>query len=207
MATHSSVLAWRIPRKGEPGGMPSVGWHRVGNNWSDLAAASAVSVKLYLTVVLTCISLMISESHSVVSEYLSEYVSEYLSKYLRPHRLFNLWNSPGQNTGMGTFPISRGSSQPRDQIQVSHIAGRYFTSWATGEAKNTGVGSLSLLQGNFSTQESNQGLLHCRRILYQLSYQGSPVISDVEHLFMCLSASCISLEKCFSDSVFLIGLS
>ena len=35
--------------------------------------------------------------------------------------------------------------------------------------KNTGVGSLSLLQGNFLTQESNQGLLHCRRILYQLS--------------------------------------
>ena len=43
-----------------------------------------------------------------------------------------------------------------------------------GEAKNTGVGSLSLLQRIFPTQESNQGLLHCRRILYQLSYQGSP---------------------------------
>ena len=40
--------------------------------------------------------------------------------------------------------------------------------------KNTGVGSLSLLQGNFQTQESNQSLLHCRRILYQLSYGGSP---------------------------------
>ena len=40
--------------------------------------------------------------------------------------------------------------------------------------KNTGVGSLSLLQGIFLTQESNQGLLHCRQILYQLSYQGSP---------------------------------
>ena len=37
--------------------------------------------------------------------------------------------------------------------------------------KNTGVGSLSLLQGDFPTQESNQGPLHCRRILYQLSYQ------------------------------------
>ena len=40
--------------------------------------------------------------------------------------------------------------------------------------KNTGVGSLFLLQGLFLTQESNQGLLHCRRILYQLSFQGSP---------------------------------
>ena len=43
-----------------------------------------------------------------------------------------------------------------------------------GKPKNTGVGNLSLLQGIFPTQELNQGLLHCRRILYQLSYQGSP---------------------------------
>ena len=42
-----------------------------------------------------------------------------------------------------------------------------------GKPKNTGVSSLSLLQGIFPTQESNQGLLCCRRILYQLSYQGS----------------------------------
>ena len=41
MATHSSVLAWRIPRTGEPGGLPSVGSHRVGHDWSDLAAAAA----------------------------------------------------------------------------------------------------------------------------------------------------------------------
>ena len=38
MATHSSVLAWRIPGLGEPGGLPSVGSHRVGHDWSDLAA-------------------------------------------------------------------------------------------------------------------------------------------------------------------------
>ena len=37
MATHSSVLAWRIPGTGEPGGLPSTGTHRVGHNWSDLA--------------------------------------------------------------------------------------------------------------------------------------------------------------------------
>ena len=40
-----------------------------------------------------------------------------------------------------------------------------------GKPKNTGMGSLSLLQGIFPTQESNQGLLHCRRVLYQLSYE------------------------------------
>ena len=40
MAPHSSVLAWRIPRTGEPGGLPSMGSHRVGPDWSDLAAAA-----------------------------------------------------------------------------------------------------------------------------------------------------------------------
>ena len=42
MATHSSVLAWRIPGTGEPGGLPSMGSHRVGHDWSDLAAAAAM---------------------------------------------------------------------------------------------------------------------------------------------------------------------
>ena len=40
MATHTSVLAWRIPGTGEPGGLPSLGSHRVGHDCSDLAAAS-----------------------------------------------------------------------------------------------------------------------------------------------------------------------
>ena len=43
MATHSSVLAWRTPGMGEPGGLPSVGSHRVGHDWSDLAAAAAAA--------------------------------------------------------------------------------------------------------------------------------------------------------------------
>ena len=55
------------------------------------------------------------------------------------------------------FAFSRGSSQSRDQTQDSGIAGRLFISWATREAKNTGVGSLSLLQRLFLTQESNPG--------------------------------------------------
>ena len=44
VATHSSVLAWRIPGMGEPGGLPSMGSHRVGQNGSDLAAAAAAAV-------------------------------------------------------------------------------------------------------------------------------------------------------------------
>ena len=42
MATHSRILAWRIPGTGEPGGLPSMGSNRVGHDWSDLAAAAAI---------------------------------------------------------------------------------------------------------------------------------------------------------------------
>ena len=44
MATHSSVLAWRIPGTGEPGGLPSMGLHRVRHDWSNLTAAAATSL-------------------------------------------------------------------------------------------------------------------------------------------------------------------
>ena len=57
-----------------------------------------------------------------------------VSDSLWPHRLYSPWNSSGQNTGVVAIPFSRESSQPRDQTQVSHIAGRFFTSWAAREA-------------------------------------------------------------------------
>ena len=46
MATHPSVLAWRIPGTGEPGGLPSLGSHRVGHDWSNLAAVAAAAALL-----------------------------------------------------------------------------------------------------------------------------------------------------------------
>ena len=45
MATHSSVLAWRIPGTGEPGGLPSIWSHRVGHDWSELAVAAGLTVR------------------------------------------------------------------------------------------------------------------------------------------------------------------
>ena len=50
MATHSSVLAWRIPGTGEPGELPPMGLHRVGHDWSDLAAAAATVKAMFLPV-------------------------------------------------------------------------------------------------------------------------------------------------------------
>ena len=49
MATHSSVLSWRIPGMGEPGGLPSLGSHRVRHDWSDLAAAAGAQGKSAIT--------------------------------------------------------------------------------------------------------------------------------------------------------------
>ena len=56
-----------------------------------------------------------------------------VSNSLRPHVLYSLWNSPGQNTGVVAVPFSRVSSQPRGWTQVSCIADGFFTSWATRE--------------------------------------------------------------------------
>ena len=50
MAIHSSVLAWRIPGTGEPRGLPSMGSHRVGHDWSDLAAAAPYIISLAFTI-------------------------------------------------------------------------------------------------------------------------------------------------------------
>ena len=70
------------------------------------------------------------------------------------------------------FPFSRGSSQPRDQTQVSYIADRFFISWATREAQEYWRPIPS--PGDLPNPGIEPVLLHCRWILYQLSYVGSP---------------------------------
>ena len=97
-----------------------------------------------------------------------------MSNSLQPHGLHSPWNSPGQNTGVGSLSLLQG-------IFPTQASNPGLPHWAhslpaepQGKPKNTGVDSLFLLQRIFPTQGSNPGLLHCRRILYQLSYQGSP---------------------------------
>ena len=72
--------------------------------------------------------------------------------------------------GWVAMPSSRGSSQPRDPTSWQADS---LLSDPPGNPKNTGVSSPSLLEGIFLIQELNWGLLHCRQILCQLSYQGN----------------------------------
>ena len=147
MATHSSVLAWRIPGTGETGGLPSLGLHRVGHDWSDFAAAAVLCLVAQSCLIL-CNPMDCSPSGSSVHG-----------------------DSPGKNTGVGccalllqeivptegsnpglphckqvlyclshqgsqrileciAYAFSRGSSWPRNQTWDYCIAGRFFTSWA-----------------------------------------------------------------------------
>ena len=76
------------------------------------------------------------------------------------------------------FPFPGDLSNPGVEPRSLALQGDSFTAEPQGKLKNTGVGSLSVLQQIFPTQESNWGLLHYRWILYQLSYHGSPIIDN-----------------------------
>ena len=73
------------------------------------------------------------------------------------------------------MPSSKGSSHQGIKPRSPLLQTDSLPSKPPGKPKNVGMGSLSLLQSIFLAQESNHGLLHCRQILYQLSYQGSPL--------------------------------
>ena len=114
----------------------------ISSTWNILLSITEYSFCCFPFATLTC-----TES-SLDPDFVPESESEscsVVSDSFRPHELYSPWNSPGQDTGMG---------------------------------------SLSLLQGIFPTQGSNPGLPHCRWILYQLSHKGSPrILGWVAYLF------------------------
>ena len=84
-------------------------------------------------------------------------------------------DSPGKRSGMGSFSLLQGNlPNPGIEFRSPTLQADSLPSKPPGKPKSTAVDSLSLLQEIFPTQELNWGLLHCRWILYQLSYQGSP---------------------------------
>ena len=79
--------------------------------------------------------------------------------------------SPGKNTGLGCHALLQGIFHPGIKPRFPTLQMDSLLPEPPKKPMNTGVCSLSLLQGIFQTQESNQGLLHCRQVLYQRSYQ------------------------------------
>ena len=104
--------------------------------------------------------------------------SESKSRTLQPHGLHSPWNSPGQNTGVGSHSLLQGIFPTQGwNPGLPHC--RQIPAKPPGKHKNTGVGSLTLLLSIFPTQESNWGLRHCRWSLYQLSYERSPLFQNL----------------------------
>ena len=118
-----------------------------------------------------------------------------MSDSLQTNGLFSPWNSPGQNTGVGSLSPSPGDlPNPGIEPRSPALQSNSLKAEPLGKPKNTGVSSLSLLWGILLTNDLNQGLLHCRLILYQLSYQGSPILSLSKGFRVCLGAkSCVTL--------------
>ena len=93
----------------------------------------------------------------------------------RPSRILCPWGLSRQEYWSG-LPCPPPGILPNPGIKPRSLAlqADSLPTEPPGKPRNTGVGSLTLLQGIFPTQESNWGLLHCRRILYHLSHQGRP---------------------------------
>ena len=101
------------------------------------------------------------------------------------------WNSSGQNTGVGSLSLLQGIFPTQGWSSVLWVDS--LPAEPQGKPKNTGVCSLSLLQAIFPTQASNWGLLHCRQILYQLSYEESPLIIIRSDQIRSVTQSCPTL--------------
>ena len=161
MTTHSSVLAWRIPGTGEPGGLPSMGSHRVGHDWSNLAVAVAADSSTNTK--LLCYSLKLLKITSVTIHVFYVYLIVFIVQIYY--------------AGLGFITQSCLTlCNPMDcSLPGSSVHGDF-------PGKNTGVGCLALLQGIFLTQRSDPGLPHCRQILYHLNHQGSSQHNDLHLL-------------------------
>ena len=99
---------------------------------------------------------------------------------LWPARLLCPWDSSGQNTGVGSCSFLQEFSSPGDfpnpgvESRSLELLGDSLLSEPPGKPKNTGVGSLTLLQGIFLTQEWKWSLLHCRWIFLLAELPGNP---------------------------------
>ena len=109
------------------------------------------------------------------AEDLNRHFSKYIQMANKQMKRFSVSSVHGETTGVSCHALLQGIvPNPEAELRSPALQKDCLLSKPPGKPKNTIVGSLSILEGNFQTEESNWGLLHCRRILYQLSYPGSP---------------------------------
>ena len=124
-----------------------------------------------------------------------------VSDSLRPHGLYTVHGIlQARILEWVAFLFSRGFFL----IQGSTLQAGSLPAEPLGKPKNTGVGSLSLLQRIFPTQESNRGLLHCRQILYQLSYEGSPQLTRNKSEWLHSFNKCLLNTNLYSQSTVIV---
>ena len=147
MATHSRILAWRIPRTEEPGRLQSRGLQRVRHN---LTTEHACTRKLKITFVahLVCIVYIYVKQNCsrvvVVVQSLSRV------QLLRPHRLqparfLGPWDSPGKNTGVGCHSLLQRIFLTQKLSQVSCITGGFFTDSLPTELQGKGGTQMGMI--------------------------------------------------------------
>ena len=134
---------------------------------------SNCSAQMTLEAIILCEVSQIQVSYAITYEREGRSVMSTLCE--PPQGLYSSWNSPGQKTGVGSLSLLQGIF-PTQGSNPGLPHGRWILLPAEpqGKAKNAGVGSLSLLQRIFLTQELDRGLLNCRRLLYQLNFEGRP---------------------------------
>ena len=153
LATHSSVLAWRIPGVAEPHGLPSMGSHRVRHDWSDLAAAAAWGPK--------SVSIYRWGSWGLVR----------WSKYPRSHSQWQLQTLSPKSTFLVLYLVTLSCMMLCNPIYYSPPG--YS---ANGILQARKLEWVSMPSSREPTQGSNPVFPQCRQILYCLSPQWSPLL-------------------------------
>ena len=138
MATHSSILALRIPWTEEPGGLKSIGLQIVGHNWSNLVCSHSLELgnDCSKDSYSSPMQKKWNESHSVVSDSCDP--TDCSTRGFSVHGILQ-----ARTLEWVAISFSRGSSRSRNQTWVSCITGRFFSDWALREALTWYEGRLS----------------------------------------------------------------
>ena len=173
MATHSSVLAWRIPGTGEPGGLLSTQLHRVGHDWSDLAAAAAAYIPY---------TVFMTKDDITVGKCMLDALLLLYCDLKKKNYLF-IFGCAGSSLlfGLSLIAASRGYSLlwEGEATQASHCSGHRCRAKALGIWASVVAAyrfSCSKANGIFLDHGWNLCPLHWQVDSYPLYHQGSPIL-------------------------------